>query len=156
LLGIVKGTPQDRPGHLSLNDGKQIVQLPPGTGIVVNVTAINTHPDNWGQDVAEWRPSRWIRAGPGGVEELITPPKGVWIPWGDGARACPGKRFSQIEHLGLMSAIFRDHEVAPAAESGETWIQTKSRVESVIADAGVILNFQMWHPERVGLVWKRR
>jgi len=85
----------------------------------------------------------------------MVPEKGVFQPWGDGVRACPGKRFGQVEHIAAMATIFRQHVVRPAVEAGETPVQTTARIERVIADNGTVLNFQLLHPEKAALVWRR-
>jgi cytochrome P450 len=42
---------------------------------------------------------------------LFRPPKGAWIPFADGARACPGRRFVQVEITAVLAVIFRQYTV---------------------------------------------
>jgi hypothetical protein len=42
---------------------------------------------------------------------LLVPPKGVFIPFSEGARACPGRRFSQIEITAVLAVIFKSYSL---------------------------------------------
>ncbi|KAH8815558.1 cytochrome P450 monooxygenase-like protein [Xylogone sp. PMI_703] len=44
-------------------------------------------------------------------EGLFTPQKGVFIPFSEGARSCPGKRFAQVEITAVLSVILRTYTV---------------------------------------------
>ncbi|KAB5582873.1 cytochrome P450 monooxygenase-like protein [Coniochaeta sp. 2T2.1] len=155
VLGIVRAVTKGSNFHMSLDEGKTSVRIPPGTNITLNINAIHTHPQFWGADALEWRPQRWIKTNDNGNEELIVPEKGLFTPWSDGLRVCPGKKFGQVEHLSLMASVFRDHAVEAAAEGDETVAQTKDRIMGVVKDSGMTLNVAMYHPEKAKLVWKR-
>jgi len=45
------------------------------------------------------------------LKKLFVPTKGSYIPFAEGARSCPGKRFAQIEITAVLSAIFKTHSV---------------------------------------------
>jgi cytochrome P450 len=42
---------------------------------------------------------------------LFRPAKGAFIPFSDGARACPGRRFVQVEITAVLSVIFSQYSV---------------------------------------------
>lgn len=42
---------------------------------------------------------------------LFRPAKGAWIPFSDGARACPGRRFAQVEITAVLAVIFSQYTV---------------------------------------------
>jgi len=42
---------------------------------------------------------------------LVKPPKGAFIPFSEGARACPGRRFAQVEITAVLSTIFQKYSV---------------------------------------------
>jgi cytochrome P450 len=42
---------------------------------------------------------------------LFRPAKGAFIPFADGARACPGRRFVQVEITGVLAVIFQNYTV---------------------------------------------
>jgi cytochrome P450 len=82
-------------------------------------------------DLDDWVPERWLQLSKPsatkeesiteqqseGIEEntttfdtpagLFVPPKGTFVPFSEGARACPGKRFAQIEITAVLAAIFK-------------------------------------------------
>ena len=87
----------------------------------------------------------------------MTPRKGSFIAWSEGLRICPGKKFSQVEFVASMAAIFRDWYVEPLLEEGESLEVARKRVLKLVEeDTGQVLLLQMLHPERAPLVWKRR
>ncbi|KAK3291995.1 cytochrome P450-like protein [Chaetomium fimeti] len=102
--------------------------------------------------------------GHGGVgyqgEEVLLPPpsRGNYLGWSEGTRDCPGKRFSHVEWVALLAAMFRDWKVELQPQAGETFDAARKRVlDFVEADTGYGgLLLQMMHPERVPLVWSRR
>jgi len=42
---------------------------------------------------------------------LVKPPKGAFISFSEGARACPGRRFAQVEITAVLAAIFQKYSV---------------------------------------------
>ncbi|KAK4038604.1 cytochrome P450-like protein [Parachaetomium inaequale] len=166
----------------------QPVTLPPRTLIIPSYLYVHKHVRYWGPDAGEWRPERWIgvrgvfgdnvdgegwhagnndacRSAKGGrsscpeEEVLLSPPsRGNYLGWSEGARDCPGKRFSQVEWVAFLAALFRDWKVEPQRREGETFADARTRVlDFVEADSGYGgLLLQLMHPEKVPLVWSRR
>jgi cytochrome P450 len=86
---------------------------------------------NVANDLEEFRPERWLTAdagagagaGAAGSDEfsldagsdtsksLFRPAKGAYVPFSDGARACLGRRFAQIEILAALAVMLRGHSV---------------------------------------------
>ncbi len=142
--------------------------------VIPSYVAVHTHPKYRREDCIEWRPSRWIERqalADGTVvddlsttqekldaEALITPHKGSFIAWSEGIRNCPGKRFSQVEFLATMVALFRDWRVDPVPEAGETDLGMSRRrlLDVVENDTGQVLLLQLLHPERTAVSWTRR
>ncbi|KAH8602340.1 cytochrome P450 monooxygenase-like protein [Bisporella sp. PMI_857] len=42
---------------------------------------------------------------------FFTPPKGAYIPFSEGMRSCPGKRFAQVEITAVLTGIFQRYTV---------------------------------------------
>lgn len=40
---------------------------------------------------------------------LYSPPKGTYIPFADGPRACPGRRFAQVELTAVLASLLKTH-----------------------------------------------
>jgi cytochrome P450 len=157
-MSIVKGTAaQSAP----LTIGDKTVIVPPNTRVILNLNALHTHPRYWGNNGLEWKPSRWIQAAPGDGpifdrEQIVMPSHGAYIPWGEGNRSCPGKKFSQVEHVAVMVAMFREYRVAPLARDGESQKAARERAVATLEDTGMLLLLQMLHPEKTPLVWQQR
>ncbi|KAK3293112.1 putative cytochrome P450 [Chaetomium fimeti] len=145
--------------HVSLQVGGKTIVLPPKTMFIPSYAAVQTDPKYWGPDALEWRPSRWVQeGGKPGDEELVGFERGTFLGWSEGARDCPGKKFSQIEFVATMAALFRDWRVDPApVHDGESREEAQKRVLDLIEhDSAPVLLLQMLHPEKAPLVWKKR
>lgn len=151
LLGIVKST-FDTPQPLEVR-GK-IYIVPPNTRIIPNFYALYTLPRYWGADSLFWNPKRWVLSSDDfSRESLKVPQKGSYIPWGDGIRTCPGKKFAQVTVVAVLARLFRRHRVEIVRKEGESVEQARQRVMEVVDDNGVVLLFQMRNPEIVDLRW---
>ena len=53
-------------------------------------------------------------------ERLYSPPKGAYIPFSDGYRACLGRRFAQVEVLACLAVIFQKYSVELAVDKYAT------------------------------------
>ena len=53
-------------------------------------------------------------------ERLYTPPKGAYLPFSDGFRACLGRRFAQVEVLACLAVIFHKYSVELAVDKYAT------------------------------------
>ena len=136
--------------------GKQYI-IPPHVIVHLNQAAVQTHPKYWGPRCLEWLPDRWIDTN-NDIDTMKDPPggRGTFLPWADGARNCPGKKFSQVEFVAVLATIFREWQVRPATLEGESIKQARERVLGVVNDSHVVLTLAMKRPESVELVWSKR
>lgn len=144
-----------------LKVGENTITIPPATMVIPSYAAIHTHPKYWGPDALAWRPSRWIKKSSISLnsfdEEIISLQRGVFIPWSEGERSCPGKKFSQVEFVAAIAGLFREWRVDPIQQRGETLESARARVlELIDKDSAQVLLLQMLHPERAPLIWRRR
>ncbi|KAI0426693.1 cytochrome P450 [Xylaria sp. FL1042] len=139
-----------------LRVGDKSITIPPNTMVIPSYAALHTHPKFWGPDPLVWRPQRWVERH-NGKEEMFTPQRGTFIPWSKGERSCPGKRFSQVEFVATMAALFRDWRVSPELMRGETSEKARARLLNLIeVDSAQVLLLQMLHPERAPLRWTKK
>ncbi|KAH7063432.1 cytochrome P450 monooxygenase-like protein [Macrophomina phaseolina] len=130
-------------------DGK-IATLPPYTIVFPNVVALQSHPAYWGPDSLDWKPARWIEsANDGEAESIRTPTKGTFIPWGDGPRICPGRKFSQVEFVAVIASMLWRHRIEVVPEEGEGFAEAKARIMEVMNDASEGVTLFMRNPEKV-------
>ena len=86
-------------------------------------------------------------------EKVNTP----FVGWSGGMRNCPGRKFSQVEFVGVLVGLFRNHRVKPVVQPGETEVQARERLLNQIKDeAGFKLLLQILHPESLVLRWEER
>ncbi|CAG8953811.1 hypothetical protein HYFRA_00006703 [Hymenoscyphus fraxineus] len=140
----------------SLKVGNNTLQLPSSMNIITTFPSMHSHPRYWGDDADIWRPERWIestnKASVGASifddESLYTPHKGAFMPWSEGDRACPGKKFAQVELTGAVSVLFENYRVEPIPEAGESMENARERTKEMIQDSGMVLLIEMLHPEK--------
>lgn len=163
--------------------GGRTLTIPPKTLVIPSYIHVHNSTQIWGADADKWKPTRWIGKKSDSTspsnrtssrrrdslldddedeneEEVLksAPHRGAYLGWSEGSRDCPGKKFSQVEWVAIMAALFRDWKVAPQQESNETFAETQKRVQSFIdenTDYGGLL-LQLMNPESLPLVCSRR
>ncbi|GAP88758.1 putative cytochrome P450 [Rosellinia necatrix] len=152
---IIKWTGSGNESRQLVVNGKTFV-LPPHSMIAPSYGSVQTDPRFWGDDSLLWRPSRWMKAGSPGEEEMDLPARGAFLGWSEGTRDCPGRKFSQVEFAATMAVLFRRSRVRPEAREGETPEAARARILQMIEkESGTVLLLQLLHPERSPLVWDR-
>lgn len=94
----------------------------------------------------------------GSGEGLFTPPKGAFIPFSEGARSCPGRRFAQVEIMAVLAAIFKTYslelDVSEWASDAEVermsteerkgvYEMAKKRARKFIRESETVITLQM-------------
>lgn len=104
----------------SIYVGDKVVTIPPGSGTVLSLLAIQTHPQYW-EDPYAWRPARWIQAVAGGTrEELVSPLECTFFPWSNGPQNCPGRKFSEVEAVAVLTCLLRSYRLTVQREKDES------------------------------------
>lgn len=118
LLGPVVVIPKYTHAPQPLNvDGKHVT-VPANTVVRVCIPSLHRNPACWPtsnttkSDLEIFRPSRWFN--PDG--SWYSPPRGSYVPFSDGARACLGRRFAQVEVLAVLALILAGHSVELAID----------------------------------------
>ena len=128
----------DRAQELTINGHTHII--PTKTVVELNVSAVQTHPRYWGDDSLLWRPSRWITSSKAGAtleavldaETVLEPTRGSYLPWSEGARSCPGRKFAQVEFVAVMAVLFRGHRATIVPNEGESIEEAQKRTLRLI------------------------
>lgn len=80
-----------------------------------------------------------------------------FVGWSGGARNCPGRKFSQVEFVGVLVGLFRGFRVRPVPKATESDAMARARLlEQIQSDTGMRLLLQMLHPEKAVLEWTKR
>ena len=131
--------------------------IPADTFTTVDSHAIHFDPEFWGPDPITWRPDRWIYKSSDGHEDLIQPPAGAFLPWADGQRVCPGKKFAQVEFVAAFTTLFQKHGVMPVPKKERPLEEAQKEVVDMIDDSGITaITVQMRNPEAVAMAWNKR
>lgn len=160
LYGPITTLPKytnDKSQLLTINNKQHLI--PPNTIIHLNQSAVHTLPKYWGPNSLTWQPSRWISTPSNTSSETLKEPpggKGTYIPWAEGPRICPGKKFAQVEFVAVLATLFRRWKVRPKLRRGESGEEARERVLGVVRDSEVVITLQMRRPGSVGLVWEER
>ncbi|KAJ5594125.1 uncharacterized protein N7459_000333 [Penicillium hispanicum] len=97
-----------------IDDGNGTHYLSAPMDVYIEQAILHIDPTVWGQDVMEFKPSRWFdEAG-----QFITPPKGTFFPWSGGPRICPGMKMAQVEFVASFATLFRSARCEPLPTTG--------------------------------------
>ncbi|RSH80164.1 hypothetical protein EHS25_007269 [Saitozyma podzolica] len=108
--------------------------IPKGTRISVNGTGVHFNPEVWGPNPKQFNPYRWLgeeygksastkrseapTSPPSPGLEVFKPARGTYLPFSEGARGCPGKKYATVEFVAVLVTILRDHRsLCPAGSS---------------------------------------
>ncbi|KAJ4304334.1 hypothetical protein N0V88_001947 [Collariella sp. IMI 366227] len=147
-------TQEDRAAHI----------LPPETVVDVNCVALHRNPKYWGSEADQFRPQRWDgRAnrddGPQAPKRryaTVKSPKvpGAFMPFGEGVRACLGRKFAEVETAAVVTTLFSEHNVGIALMDGESEAEAIERAKRIVA--GSSNQMAMAIRRDIKLVWTRR
>lgn len=117
--------------------------------------SIQIHKPVWGPDAKSFRPSRWITSSQSlaGLEneQLRAPPEGAFLPWSDGKRICPGKRFSQVGFVAALAAILLKHRIEVIPDAGESMGDARKRTLRVVNNTYAVMTVHMYEPSSARL-----
>ena len=175
IIALGKVTHEPQQIHI---DGKA-VRIPANTHIQFNVIGVQRDPRYWPSqksqisdkehDLDDFVAQRWLpsyekgsnlKAAPESVsdEGLFVPRKGAFIPFSEGARGCPAKRFAQTEIIASLAVIFKvwsveldvggwtsDEEVEKmvVAERKVVYEKAIQRARKLMAESESIVTLQM-------------
>lgn len=148
--------------HPTLMKDNKACMIPPETDIVINIRSLSTDSSLWGSNSLIWRPERWLVSptSPSGKfdgENLVEQQPGVFVPWAEGPRNCPGKKFAQVEFVAVMTSLFQKHRVQPVLEAGETLENGRKRLLQMADNSALMaITVQMRNPKSVSLRWFRK
>lgn len=145
-----------------LKIGDQVCAIPANTFVYVNNHAIQQDPHVWGDNSQHWLPERWIsredaHSGNSGLDDetLLEYPAGAFIPWADGPRVCPGRKFSQVEFVAVLATAFLQHQVTPVKEfDRQTQAETERKLDTMLQRSEIsTATLQMKEPKMVRFSW---
>lgn len=136
-------------------DGREII-VPEGSFVHMNAFGVHRNPRYWkhgpskrtsaATDLNDFVPERWLPDAytasaehKAGSKTLYTPPRGAFLAFSEGARACLGRRFALVELTAVLAAVFSRYSVELAvdewADGEDVQRMGKKRKEAVYAKA---------------------
>lgn len=73
------------------------------------------------------------------------------MPWATGPRNCPGKKFSQVEFVSIVSSLLLRTEVKVADWRGEGPVKARQRLNEALANTVFNLGLTIKRPDQVGV-----
>ncbi|KAF7197265.1 Cytochrome P450 monooxygenase [Pseudocercospora fuligena] len=119
-------TPNDRTTIRITTPNSSSIEVNPGTLIGFNNYGAHLSP-KWGQNPEIFDPTRFIAN-----NRLVVPENVLYLPWMAGPRVCPGKKFSQVEFVGLMADILKSWRVETVRKEGESEEMAREKLLSVL------------------------
>ncbi|RAL02169.1 cytochrome P450 [Aspergillus ibericus CBS 121593] len=163
VLNILRET-KHQGQTVGINNERSLI--PKNTKVRINSVALHTDPDTWGPDSLEWRPNRWISSNPPGPtsrdcsipvnESYCTSMERRLLAWSEGARVCPGKKFSQVEIVAVLIQLFRNHRVSIIPQPGQTLEQARMNAYDRVQNSVMRLTLHIADPEAVRVRWDIR
>ena len=90
-------------------DQRSPIAVRAGQVVVFSVYAMHRRKDLWGEDVLEFRPSRW--------EQKV--PAWQWLPFLGGPRVCIGQQFALTEASFLLVRLLKAFDAVEAVDESE-------------------------------------
>ncbi|KAJ5243258.1 uncharacterized protein N7469_001585 [Penicillium citrinum] len=128
------------------------IVLPPNSSVVINHIALHLDPEVWpninrdsdpswvtsddeqGPDESIFRPSRWINP-IGSPRRIYQPPKGCFLPWGQGPRVCPGQKMGQVEFVAVMLKLLQEHRIDAVPLMEESPRDVEQRLDGLLRNS---------------------
>ncbi|KAJ9658466.1 hypothetical protein H2201_007785 [Coniosporium apollinis] len=171
-----------RPQRLQLGDGRTVT-VPADTEVNITIGTAHRNPNQWprydledADDLHKFNPGRWMRSdrtkeiGVDGGHHIDAraeerkdsgyrrPQKGAFLPFGEGMRACPGRRFARTEIMAVLAVLLSEHSIELAVpeldeaglkalsdeERKRVWLQARDRAMATLnATKGLALKLGM-------------
>ena len=89
--------------------------IPAGVWVSGSFAAVHHNPRKWGDDADQWKPDRWIEV-INGEEHLKQDLLEHFVGWSSGPRVCPGRKFSQVEGITVISEVLAKYRLEAGPE----------------------------------------
>ncbi|KAI8808385.1 cytochrome P450 [Cladochytrium replicatum] len=128
------------------------------TTIQVSFIPLHVNPKYWGPDPDVFRPERWLS------EDMESSHRYAFAPFSIGARACVGKKFSQVEFVCALTMLNRYYTWRISPDMADEEVKKKGNKEEIESSAlancrkqvGKATHAVTLKPGKVKLLFKRR
>lgn len=154
MVNIPRKSASNTVQAVTLSRGSTLL-IPGDIQISVFAAAIHTQTALWGSDSFLWNPSRWITINESQGEEIDDRKLQMLLGWAEGPRACPGKKFSQLEIIAVLTTLLRRSSVQLVPQSGMTLKQAQEAALQAVENSRVRLTLQIQNPESIHVRWNK-
>lgn len=128
-------------------DGSTIT-IPANTLVNIHNPALHTHPDYWGSDALSWKPDRWLND-----ENIDSDKVDHLFAWAEGPRACPGRKFSQLEIFAVLVTLLHQARVQIVPRPGVSLEDAQMEALGVLQNSRSLLTLHIEQPEAIHIRW---
>jgi len=165
LYPVTQGVPKQAVTNNSsiLWKGERVV-VPNQTRLTADTVSIHYSTEYWGSDALEYNPDRWIKSSEDSsiAKELFKPPKGTFLAFSEGNRACIGRTFAETEFKAILTTIFEAYsleliqQMDPITGRYETWTEAQLKTLKVMGSSKSVLTFGMQELAPLRLVRRKK
>jgi cytochrome P450 len=128
-------------------DGSRVL-IPANTLINILTPALHTHADFWGSDSLLWKPGRWLNNG-----NIDSDKVDHLLAWAEGPRACPGRKFSQLEISAVLVTLLRQATVHIVPRRGLSLKEARAEALRELQNSRSLLTLHIERPEAIHVRW---
>ncbi|KAJ6012570.1 cytochrome P450 monooxygenase [Penicillium canescens] len=147
VVNLLRRTSPDQDQAITSSGGSGIL-IPASTLINILTPALHTNRDYWGSDALSWKPDRWLSK-----KSLDSEKVDHLFAWAEGPRACPGRKFSQLEILAVIVTLLRQTSVQIVPRPGISLEEAKIEALGVLQNSRSLLTLHIERPELIHIRW---
>ncbi|KAJ6119860.1 cytochrome P450 [Penicillium sp. IBT 18751x] len=147
VVDLLRSTSPDQDQAITHVDGSKIM-IPANTLINILTPALHRNPNYWGSDASSWKPDRWLSD-----KGIASDKVDHLFAWAEGARACPGRKFSQIEILAVLVTLLRRASVQIVPRPGVGLEEARAEALRKLQNSRSLLTLHIKQPEAIHVRW---
>lgn len=134
--------------HIITSCDRSAISIPANALVNIHTPALHTHPGYWGSDALSWRPDRWLSN-----ENIDSDKVDHLFAWAEGPRACPGRKFSQLEIFAVLVTLLCQASVQIVPRPGVGLKDAQVEALGVLQNSRSLLTLHIEQPEAIHVRW---
>ncbi|KAF3387362.1 Cytochrome P450 72A13 [Penicillium rolfsii] len=147
VVNLLRRTSPEKEQTIICSD-ESTITIPANTLVNIHAPALHTHPDYWGSDALSWKPDRWLSNG--NIDSDIA---NHLFAWSEGPRACPGRRFSQIEIFAVIVTLLRQASIEIVPRPGVSLEEAQAEALCILQNSRSLLTLHIEQPDAIHVRW---
>lgn len=146
-MTLLRRASPDQVQAIKTFDGSRI-SIPANTLVNIHTPALHTHSDYWGSDALSWKPDRWLSN-----KNIDSDKIDHLFAWAEGPRACPGRKFSQLEIFAALVTLLRQASVQLVPRPGVSLEEAQVEALGILQNSQSLLTLHIEQPEAIHVRW---